>query len=91
MYSIVSIVIFAKIIFDETNSIPNIKIQIIKHNLESTPIIDILRRENCENVDTSNNLGYYYSTAVHKQITYQYFKGKRLYISKSPKKLILII
>ena len=44
----------------ESKSIPDYKIQIIQHNLESTPIMDILSGEECENGNTGNILGYYY-------------------------------
>ena len=44
----------------ESKTIPDYKIQIIQHNLESTPIMDILSGEDCENRDTGNILGYYY-------------------------------
>ena len=87
LYSfIVSFFICASLVYDDTNSIPNNKLQIIQHNLESTPIIDILSGEDCENIDTSNILGYYYGTRVHRQTPYQFFKGKRLCTSKRPKK-----
>ena len=44
----------------KSKPIPNYKIQIIQHNIESTPIMDILSGEDCENRDVGNILGYYY-------------------------------
>ena len=44
----------------ESNPIPHYKLNVIQHNLESTPIIDIISGEQCENGDISNILGYYY-------------------------------
>ena len=44
----------------ESKSIPDYKIQIIQHNLESTPIMDILSGEDCQKGDAGNILGYYY-------------------------------
>ena len=41
-------------------TIPDNLINIIQHNLESTPIMDILFDNQCENNNTSNLLGYYY-------------------------------
>ena len=40
--------------------IPSYKIETIQHNLESTPIFDILSDDKCENNNTSNILGYFY-------------------------------
>ena len=42
-------------------NIPNYKVGIIEHNLESTPIYDILSGQQCEDYSkTSNILGYYF-------------------------------
>ena len=46
--------------FYESKSIPGYILNVIQHNLESTPIIDIISGEQCEIDDTSNILGYYY-------------------------------
>ena len=43
------------------NDIPNYKLGIIEHNIESTPIYDILTDDICEDRNkTSNVLGYYF-------------------------------
>ena len=87
LYSLIASFFINSILsYDETKSIPNTKLQIIKHNLESTPIIDILSGDDCEDIDTSNLLGYYYGTEKHRQTPYQFFKGKRLCTSKRPEK-----
>ena len=39
--------------------IPDYKIKLIEHNLDSTPIMNILSDNQCLNSDTSNVLGYY--------------------------------
>ena len=39
---------------------PDYKIEIIQHNLESTPIYDILSDYECGDDNSSNILGYYY-------------------------------
>ena len=44
----------------ERKEIPSFKIETIQHNLESTPIFDILSDEECENNNTSTILGYFY-------------------------------
>lgn len=46
--------------YKESEKIPNYIIKIMKYNLESTPIMDILIDNQCLNSDTSNVLGYYY-------------------------------
>ena len=44
----------------KSKPIPVYKLNVIQHNLESTPIIDIISGEQCKSDDTSNILGYYY-------------------------------
>ena len=46
--------------YDISENIPDFKIKLMKHNLESTPIMDILSDDQCLNSDTGNVLGYYY-------------------------------
>ena len=64
---IVIIVIYTFIIslinysgYYKARTIPDFLINIIQHNLESTPIMDILFDEQCNDDNTSNILGYYY-------------------------------
>ena len=44
----------------ERKKIPSYIIETIQHNLESTPIFDILSDDKCENSNTSTILGYFY-------------------------------
>ena len=45
----------------KNKNIPDYKVGIIEHNLESTPIYDILSGNQCEDYNkTSNILGYYF-------------------------------
>ena len=46
--------------YKESENIPNYIIKLMKYNLESTPIMDILSDDQCLNSGTSNVLGYYY-------------------------------
>ncbi len=58
----VYVTIFITLILSYKNyqEIPFYKIATLKHNLESSPIFDILSDEKCENNDISNILGYFY-------------------------------
>ena len=46
--------------YKESENIPSYIIKMMKYNLESTPIMDILSEDQCLNSVTSNVLGYYY-------------------------------
>ena len=46
--------------YEESDNIPDYIIKMMKYNLESTPIIDILSDDQCSNSDKGNVLGYYY-------------------------------
>lgn len=46
--------------YEESEKIPDYLINVMKYNLESTPIMNILSGNECLNSDTSNVLGYYY-------------------------------
>ena len=55
-----SLIVAFSTYYKESESIPSFKIELMKHNLESTPIMDILSDDQCLISDTSNVLGYYY-------------------------------
>ena len=55
-----SLLISLGVVFYKSVTIPDNLINILQHNLDSTPIIDILFDNQCENDNTSNILGYYY-------------------------------
>lgn len=61
---------------------PFYKIATLKHNLESSPIFNILSDEKCENKDISNILGYFYGFDfgyVYKSKFYPGYKGDECY------------
>ena len=63
--------------------IPENFIHVVKHNLESTPIMDILMDNNCSNKQISNILGYYYGFAAgFKYGQKAYKEGRRKDICK---------
>ena len=58
VFQTIFIAVFVKY---EIKKIPEYKVALIEHNLESTPIYDILIGEKCEDYSkTSNILGYYF-------------------------------
>ena len=59
--------------------ISDYKIETIQHNLESTPIFDILSEDKCENNNTGNILGYFYGfdSGFINQNNYSYTEDKR--------------
>ena len=60
-FSIFGILIISLILpYKKYSEIPFYKIATLKHNLESSPLFDILSDEKCENNEISNILGYFY-------------------------------
>ena len=61
MYLIIQGILIVFLVTYTYENIPDYKLGIIEHNLESTPIYDILSGEQCEDYSkTSNILGYYF-------------------------------
>ena len=68
-----SSLVSALVKYYEPNLIPSNKLNVIRHNLESTPIIDIISGEKCESDETSNILGYYYGFDSGFIYNYKYY------------------
>ena len=92
MFSILDFYFFVSVIFSliatfifisfflsyyEHQEIPFYKIAILKHNLEASPIFDILSDEKCESNDISNILGYFYGIDSGYVYSSKFYPGKK--------------